>query len=89
MSHEIAKVTPACHLESVVRLARDIWNEHYVNIIGQEQVDYMLGRFQSAEAISRQLADGYDYYLVTFDGSPAGYFALSPLSSEKIGRAHV
>ena len=34
-------------IEIVESLAREIWTEHYVAIIGIEQVDYMLDRFQS------------------------------------------
>lgn len=68
--------------EEVVRvaaLAREIWNEHYVKIIGQEQVDYMLATFQSAEAIQSQMESGYEYYL-SFDeeGGASGYIALIP-----------
>ena len=32
-------------------LAREIWLEHYTPIIGAEQVEYMLAKFQSAERI--------------------------------------
>lgn len=59
----------------VAELAREIWTEHYVPIIGTAQVGYMLARFQSAEAIARQImTEGYEYFLV----SGAGYLALVP-----------
>lgn len=35
-----------CQLE---KLAKEIWNQHFVPIIGQDQVDYMLNKFQSFE----------------------------------------
>jgi len=44
-----------------VNLAREIWTDHYVPIIGQAQVDYMLDTFQREEAIAAQLAGGYEY----------------------------
>ncbi|NLX26650.1 MAG: GNAT family N-acetyltransferase [Lentisphaerae bacterium] len=68
--------------EEVVRvaaLAREIWNEHYVSIVGQEQVDYMLATFQSAEAIQSQMESGYEYYFSLDEkGEASGYIALIP-----------
>ena len=66
----------------VARLAREIWQEHYVPIIGQHQVDYMLEKFQSPRAVSEQLGQSYEYYLVTNDNQSAGYVALLPNPSE-------
>ena len=60
----------------IVRLAREIWQDHYLSIIGQAQIDYMLGTFQSAEAISAQIAAGHEYYLVRYRGQDAGYLAI-------------
>ena len=49
--------------------------QHYVPLIGAAQVEYMLARFQSAEAIARQIAaEGYEYYLAP----ETGYLALVP-----------
>ena len=59
----------------VAGLAWEIWTEHYVPIIGPAQVGYMLAKFQSAEAIARQIvAEGYEYFLVP----GTGYLALVP-----------
>lgn len=59
----------------VAGLAREIWMEYYVPIIGPAQVGYMLAKFQSAEAIARQIvAEGYEYFLVP----GTGYLALVP-----------
>ncbi len=66
------------HIAEVARLARDIWNDHYVPIIGQEQVDYMLEKFQSKDAISEQISNSHEYYLVREDGAALGYFAVVP-----------
>ena len=51
-------------IEQVTELARRIWNQHYPMIIGQSQVDYMVERFQSSEAIRKQIKDGYQYFLI-------------------------
>ncbi len=49
-----------------------------LEFVGQEQVDYMLGKFQSAEAIATQLADGFGYYTVSHKGKIEGYMAIFP-----------
>ena len=82
MTVEIVKVREAAQIEAVAELAFEIWNEHFVSIIGQAQVDYMLKRFQSASAIGGQIAEGYEYYLVTDEGRRRGYFALVPHRKE-------
>lgn len=62
----------------VETMAKNIWNEHYVPIIGKEQVDYMLEEFQSYEAIVKQIESGYKYFIGSYKGEPAGYFAILP-----------
>jgi ribosomal protein S18 acetylase RimI-like enzyme len=74
----IAPVTTRPQIEALARLAAAIWNEHYVAIIGQAQVDYMLDKFQSPAAIASQLDGGYEYYLASVAGRPAGYIGLVP-----------
>lgn len=54
-------------------IAHEIWNQHFVPIIGQEQVDYMIGKFQSVPALTEQLQNGYQYYFLCWDGKPVGY----------------
>ena len=62
-------------IAAVAALAEEIWMQHYVPIIGAAQVEYMLAKFQSAEAIARQIAaEGYEYYLAPNEG----YLALVP-----------
>lgn len=75
---DIKKVNSAEEIQQVSSLAHEIWTSHYVSIIGKEQVEYMLEMFQSASAISAQIENGYDYYLVFDGGQLAGYFALVP-----------
>lgn len=75
---ELRRVRTQEQISDVVNLAREIWTEHYVPIIGQEQVEYMLGKFQSGSAIAAQLADGYEYYTVSRDGEAVGYMAIVP-----------
>lgn len=75
---KLTRVTSTAQIEAVAALAQEIWNQHFVLIIGQAQVDYMLEKFQSAPAIASQISSGYLYYLIKAEGAAAGYFALAP-----------
>ena len=72
------KVLSEQQIADVAYLAREIWQEHYLPIVGQEQIDYMLEKFQGERAIAKQLTDGYEYYLVTYNECSVGYMAVIP-----------
>ena len=55
-------------IKTVEDLALEIWNEYFVPMIGQKAVDYVLCRVQSKEAISKQIQEGYRYYLIQENG---------------------
>ncbi len=64
-------------------LASVIWNEHYVPIIGKEQVDYMVSTFQSREAIANQIQnENYWYYILYHLAMPSGYIAIKHNGNE-------
>ncbi len=70
-------------IQTVAKLADEIWNEHYVPIIGQEQVTYMVDKFQSFDAISAQIKeDGYDYYIIHQAFEPSGYIGIKQSGEE-------
>lgn len=66
------RVNQPVDIKTVARLAREIWTEHYTPIIGPEQVEYMLERFQTETAIQQQLTAGFVYMLMP---EQTGYFA--------------
>ncbi|MFT3950677.1 MAG: GNAT family N-acetyltransferase [Oscillospiraceae bacterium] len=70
-------ITPA-EIAQTAQLADEIWHECFSGMIGAEQIDYMVERFQSAVAMQAQIAAGYVYYTVTVGGETAGYFAYQP-----------
>lgn len=63
-------------IAEVALLAREIWQEHYVPIIGQKQVDYMLNTFQSEKAITSQCEGDYEYFLIVHNEQNVGYVAI-------------
>lgn len=68
----------------VESLAYSIWREHYTPIIGSQQVEYMLEKFQSKEAILDQIEkQGHLYYLLEDkDSDWVGYVAVIPKDKE-------
>ncbi len=56
-------------------LAREIWTEHYIPIVGKEKVKYVLEKFQSAKAVSAQIKEGAKYFLIKQEESSIGYFS--------------
>ncbi len=70
-------VTSEEQTKKVAELAKEIWHEHYEAIIGTEQVNYMIGRFQSEAAITDQRKNtGYEYYLLKSLGGYNGYLSF-------------
>jgi RimJ/RimL family protein N-acetyltransferase len=73
----IIEVTNQEQIDIVEALAKEIWTEHYTPIIGRDQVEYMLARFQSRDAISAQIkTEGYLYFLVEAEGAYIGYIGV-------------
>ena len=55
-------------LDTVSELAVRIWNAHYVPIIGQQQVDYMLNKMYSRQSLEEQLTQKQHlFYLVVLN----------------------
>ena len=75
---QIQQVKTNGQVETVARLADEIWRQHYEGIVDPAQIDYMLATLQSADAISEQIKNkNYEYYLMQDDsGNLCGYFAF-------------
>jgi RimJ/RimL family protein N-acetyltransferase len=70
------KVETEQHLKSIEQLARAIWTLHYTPIIGLEQVEYMLTKFQSFTAMQQQIKEGYEYYMINYRDEFVGYLSI-------------
>jgi len=77
-----SEVSTENQIEIVESLAKDIWTEHYIPIIGKEQVEYMLENFQSKRAISEQIGAGFLYFLMEEENQFIGYVAVLPKGNE-------
>ena len=51
-------------IQEISNLASVIWHEHFTPIIGIQQVEYMLEKFQSFHALKEQMETGYEYFQI-------------------------
>ena len=73
------RIIPVTNMElvySLVPVAEEIWREHYIPIIGEKQVEYMLEKYLSAEALVEQINSGYEYFLLSYDYTFAGFAGI-------------
>lgn len=79
MAVKIKKASDADELRQIAVLAEKIWHECFKNIISDAQIDYMVGKFQSFEAMTDQTENhGYSYFQVYDSDDLCGYFAVKP-----------
>ncbi|MDE7138119.1 MAG: GNAT family N-acetyltransferase [Ruminococcus sp.] len=63
----------------VAELAEMIWHEFFPVILSEEQIDYMVEKFQSYEAMKEQVANqDYCYFSVSDNDGMCGYIAVKP-----------
>lgn len=67
------KIAQPSDAHALAVLARDIWQEHYTAILGEQQVEYMLKTIQSESTIKNDLENDKIYWLVEIDGQDTGY----------------
>jgi ribosomal protein S18 acetylase RimI-like enzyme len=79
----IEEVTTESGIKKIVRLAEEIWTEHYTSIIGADQVKYMLSKFHSEDVIANQIdREKYSYFLIEGKDNFAGYIGVQSRSEE-------
>lgn len=65
-------------LDTIANLAKQIWNDHYVNIIGQVQVDYMLDKMYNHQSLVEQLiVKKHAFYLIKNNNEIIGFLSVS------------
>jgi diamine N-acetyltransferase len=64
-------------LAAIAAMAKRIWNVHYLPIIGQVQVDYMLELMYSESALQHQVREGQVFYIGSLHGRDVGYISVS------------
>ena len=65
-------------LTTITKLAQIVWNDHYVSIIGQQQVDYMLNKMYNHESLLEQLNhQKHQFFLIEKDNDILGFISVS------------
>ncbi len=84
MAVEITKVKYLPELRKIAELADEIWHECFVGIISNGQIDYMVEKFQSLDAMTEQIENqGYSYFAVRDNGELCGYIGIKPESDDR------
>jgi len=80
----IEKIANDEELHEVAELAEKIWHEFFPIILSTEQIDYMVEKFQSYDAMKNQTeCQNYCYLAVRNDGDLCGYIAVKPESDSR------
>lgn len=63
----------------LAKTAKEIWDEYFINIITQEQIDYMTNKFLSVPALENAFKhEHYTYYLAFEDDQMIGFCGVKP-----------
>ncbi len=76
------KRADTANLRDIFNLAHKIWQDTYVQNIGQTQVDYMLQLFYSEPALKEKLEKGHDIFTVYNNDDFIGYLHLEQRSTD-------
>lgn len=80
----IEKVSTDSELHEVALLAEKIWHEFFPALLSAEQIDYMVEKFQSYDAMKNQTeCQNYCYFSVRYDDNLCGYIAVKPENDER------
>jgi GNAT superfamily N-acetyltransferase len=85
---QIVSATEA-DLPAISELAGVIWRACYPAIITHEQIDYMLARMYSLDALRDEIrSQGIRYDRLLVDGKPAGFASYGPTSETGVVKLH-
>ena len=66
-------------IKDLAKLTDEIWHEYWPCILSAEQIDYMVEKFQSENAIFNQIKnENYTYYFINYENQNIGYIGVSP-----------
>ncbi len=64
-------------IKKLAEVANIVWHEAYKGIVSLAQIDYMIEKFQSFNALSESInKNDYLYYLIKFNNAVSGYIGL-------------
>jgi GNAT superfamily N-acetyltransferase len=63
------------NIKKIAKMSKTIWHEAYQAILDESQIDYMLDKYLSKEAIKDQINAGYQYFIIK-DDKPCGFASI-------------
>ena len=82
MNTPLKSITNA-EINSVANLAREIWQEYYLGMITQEQIDFMLSKFYHRNQLELDLKNGVHYFFIQENENVVGFIAISEQEESK------
>lgn len=76
MRFDVMPVATEKQILQIEEAAGHVWHNYYKDIMSPEQIEYMLKKFQSKEAVKKQMSEGYIYYMLLADNHLAGYLCV-------------
>ncbi len=76
MRFDVMPVATEKQIEEIEVAANNVWHNYYKDIFSKEQISYMLDKYQSKEAVKRQIENKYIYYMLLVDDQMAGYLCF-------------
>lgn len=74
---EFNRVSTDAELKELSEIANKVWHEFFPCILSNEQIDYMVAKFQSYNAMKNQIKnDNYEYFFIEVNGEKAGYTGI-------------
>ena len=72
------RLEKASDTKKLAKMASEIWHEYWPSLLSAEQIDYMVQKFQSEEAIEEQIKnENYTYYFLVEGNDIVGYTGIS------------
>lgn len=72
------KLATPSDITTIYQLAKEIWYDHYLSIITAEQIEYMLDKFYSPQALEKSIREGQLIYLINNEYKISiGYLAVT------------
>jgi len=72
------KYEKVVNIDKLIILSSMIWHEYWKDYLSDEQIEYMIEKFQSREAIENQIAnENYTYYYIYYNRDMVGYFGIA------------
>lgn len=76
MAIEFIPVRTEAQIRTLADKADEVWHEFFPALLSCEQIDYMVARFQSYQALGEQIGSGYEYFLLEREGEIIGYTGI-------------